>query len=264
LLKPVNNPYTAAAPAPQHDGHHVPGENSAKAGIPTGQSGVCTCRRAGIYAAIPYSPAIAGLNRDERMLRTIFLIGMVGAVSAGPAIAEGLVFSGGNGSRKAVFKSQTRLLDNRLAKQYSASVRLQPNPVAVAKDGAIPRFSGKYKGQYLNVAKAAARKHAVPEDLFLRLVEQESGWDPSAESHAGAKGLAQLMPGTAEKLGVNIHDPNENLDGGARYLRMMYDRFGSWRLALAAYNAGPGAVEKHSGIPPFEETQNYVLVILGG
>jgi soluble lytic murein transglycosylase-like protein len=162
-----------------------------------------------------------------------------------------------------VCKSNTRLLDNRLAKQYSASVRLQPNPVAIPKDTSIPRFNGKYKGQYLNVAKAAARKHAVPEDLFLRLVQQESGWNPSAESHAGAKGLAQLMPGTAQKLGVNIHDPNENLDGGARYLRMMYDRFGSWRLALAAYNAGPGAVEKHSGIPPYQETQNYVLIILG-
>lgn len=198
------------------------------------------------------------------MLRTIFVVGILGTFSAGPALAEGLVLSGSSSSRKAVFKSQTRLLDNRLSKQYSASVRLQPNPVAVPKDAAIPQFRGKYKGQYLSVAKTAARKHAVPEDLFLRLVQQESGWNPSAVSHAGATGLAQLMPGTAQKLGVNIHDPHQNLDGGARYLRMMYDRFGSWRLALAAYNAGPGAVEKHSGIPPYAETRNYVAVILGG
>ncbi len=198
------------------------------------------------------------------MLRTIFVVGVLGLFSAAPALAEGLVLSGANSSRKAVFKSQTRLLDNRLSKQYSASVRLQPNPVAVQKDTAIPRFRGNYKGQYLSVAKAVARKHAVPEDLFLRLVQQESGWNPSAVSHAGATGLAQLMPGTAKKLGVNIHDPNQNLDGGARYLRMMYDRFGTWRLALAAYNAGPGAVEKHSGIPPYAETRNYVAVILGG
>jgi soluble lytic murein transglycosylase-like protein len=198
------------------------------------------------------------------MLRSIFVVGVFTLFSAAPALAEGLVLSGNSNSRKAVFNSQTRLLDNRLSKQYSASVRLQPNPVEVPKDTAIPRFRGNYKGQYLSVAKAVARKHAVPEDLFLRLVQQESGWNPSAVSHAGATGLAQLMPGTAKKLGVNIHDPNQNLDGGARYLRMMYDRFGTWRLALAAYNAGPGAVEKHSGIPPYAETRNYVAVILGG
>ncbi|WP_050527439.1 lytic transglycosylase domain-containing protein [Pseudorhodobacter aquimaris] len=180
-----------------------------------------------------------------------------------PASAEALVLSGKSHSRKTVFKTQTKLLDNRLSKQYSASVRLQPNPVVVPSSTNIPRFNGSYKGQYLAVAKAAARKHSIPEDLFLRLVQQESGWNPAAKSHAGATGLAQLMPGTARKLGVNIHDPHQNLEGGARYLRMMYNKFGSWRLALAAYNAGPGAVEKHSGIPPYAETRNYVRVILG-
>ncbi len=202
------------------------------------------------------------------MLRAFCIIGFTtlllsSPISAGSVLAEGLVLSGKSNSRKAMFKSQTRLLDNRLSKQYSASIRLQPNPIVVPKDTAIPRFRGNYKGEYLAVAKAAARKHSIPEDLFLRLVQQESGWNPSAESHAGARGLAQLMPGTARKLGVNINDPHQNLDGGARYLRMMYNRFGSWRLALAAYNAGPGAVEKHSGIPPFNETRNYVRIILG-
>ena len=71
------------------------------------------------------------------------------------------------------------------------------------------------------------------------------------------------MPGTAARLGVDASVPEQNLDGGARYLRMMFDRFGSWRLALAAYNAGPLAVEKHGGIPPFAETKNYVIAILG-
>lgn len=197
------------------------------------------------------------------MLRTFFIICFAAIVSTGPVLAEGLVLSGKSNSRKSVFKSQTRLLDTRLAKQYSASVRLQPSPIVVPKDTAIPRFRGNYKGQYLTVAKAAARKHSVPEDLFLRLVQQESGWNPSAESHAGARGLAQLMPGTARKLGVDINNPHQNLEGGARYLRMMYNRFGSWRLALAAYNAGPGAVEKHSGIPPYAETRNYVRIISG-
>ena len=71
------------------------------------------------------------------------------------------------------------------------------------------------------------------------------------------------MPGTAAKLGVDPTVPAQNLDGGARYLRMMYDKFGTWRLALAAYNAGPGAVEKYDGIPPYSETKNYVVAILG-
>jgi hypothetical protein len=139
------------------------------------------------------------------MLRAIFIICISTIISAGPVLAEGLVLSGKSNSRKAVFKSQTRLLDTRLSKQYSASVRLQPNPIVVPKDATVPRFRGNYKGEYLAVAKAAARKHSIPEDLFLRLVQQESGWNPSAQSHAGATGLAQLMPGTARKLGVNIN-----------------------------------------------------------
>ena len=128
----------------------------------------------------------------------------------------------------------------------------------------MPKFRGGYKGKYLEVAKAAAKKHGIPEDLFLRLVQRESGWNPGAVSHKGATGLAQLMPGTAKKLGVDIADPHQNLDGGARYLRMMYNTFGDWRLALAAYNAGPGAVTKHKGIPPYRETRNYVRIIAGG
>ena len=113
------------------------------------------------------------------------------------------------------------------------------------------------------MAKAAARKHGVPEDLFLRLVQQESGWNHGAVSSKGAMGLAQLMPGTAARLGVDASDPEQNLEGGARYLAMMYSRFGSWRLALAAYNAGPQAVEKYGGIPPYAETKGYVAAILG-
>lgn len=181
-----------------------------------------------------------------------------------PAAAEGLQLSGSTKSRLALFDSQSKLIDEKLAKQYSGSVKLTPK----YKDGApveeaTPAYRGSYKGEYLEVAKAAARKHGVPEDLFLRLVQQESGWNPGAVSVKGATGLAQLMPGTAEVLGVDIADPEANLEGGARYLRMMYDKFGSWKLALAAYNAGPGAVEEHDGVPPFDETENYVAVILG-
>ena len=181
------------------------------------------------------------------------------------ASAEGLKLSGSSKNRNALFKSQTALLDGKLSKQYEFSARLKPNApkAGVTTTTAVPRYKGNYKGAYLEVAKAAARKHGVPEDLFLRLVQQESGWNPHAVSHAGATGLAQLMPGTAAKLGVDAKDPHQNLDGGARYLAMMYAKFGSWRLALAAYNAGPAAVEKHGGIPPFAETKNYVKAILG-
>lgn len=126
----------------------------------------------------------------------------------------------------------------------------------------IPAFTGS-PGLYQDMARAAARRHSIPEDLFLRLVRAESNFRPAARSSKGAIGLAQLMPGTARQLGVNPHDPQQNLDGGARYLRQQYQKFGDWRLALAAYNAGPGAVERHRGVPPYRETQNYVKVILG-
>jgi soluble lytic murein transglycosylase-like protein len=182
------------------------------------------------------------------------------------AMAEGLNLTGSTKSRSTIFKSQSDLIDKKLSKQYSGSVKFTPKyqkGEETAEGADIPTYRGNYKGEYLEVAKAAARKHGVPEDLFLRLVQQESGWNPVAVSTKGATGLAQLMPGTAEKLGVDIADPEENLDGGARYLRMMFDKFGTWELALAAYNAGPGAVEQHNGIPPYAETENYVKAILG-
>ena len=98
--------------------------------------------------------------------------------------------------------------------------------------------------------------------LFRANVEIESAYNPAALSHAGAIGLGQLMPGTASLLGVDPNDPVQNLDGSARYLLMMLDRFGDGELALAAYNAGPEAVEQHGGIPPFEETQSHVTKVM--
>lgn len=181
------------------------------------------------------------------------------------AMADGLlILSTSSKSRQAIFDSQSDLIDRKLSKQYSGSVKYRPDyEEEEATEEAVPTYAGAYRGKFLEMAKAAARKHGVPENLFLRLVQQESGWNPGAVSVKGATGLAQLMPGTARLLGVNIHDPTENLNGGARYLRMMYDKFGTWKLALAAYNAGPGAVEEHDGVPPYAETENYVKAILG-
>lgn len=186
-------------------------------------------------------------------------------------LAAGLAWAGMAGadpsasskSRALLFKSQTKILDNRASAQYKNSVRLQPAPVITPSMHQSPAFTGKYRGPYLEMARTAARRHGVPEDLFLRLVQQESGWNAKAVSHKGAIGLAQLMPGTARALGVDPDVPSQNLEGGARYLRTQFDAFGSWRLALAAYNAGPGAVEKYGGVPPYKETKNYVKKIWG-
>ncbi|WP_417242737.1 lytic transglycosylase domain-containing protein [Celeribacter sp.] len=195
-------------------------------------------------------------------LKTVSGIALCALVSFGPlsspAIA-GDIFSTKN--RTSIYASQLSVLEGRAADQYSASVSLQPERFGAGGTG--PAFSGTYSGPWLAVARDTARRHGVPSDLFLRLVQQESGWNPNARSHAGATGLAQLMPGTAQLLGVNINDPEQNLSGGARYLRMMYEKFGNWRLALAAYNAGPQAVEKYGGVPPYKETRNYVRIIWG-
>jgi soluble lytic murein transglycosylase-like protein len=110
---------------------------------------------------------------------------------------------------------------------------------------------------------AAAKKHGIDPALLAGLVKQESGFNPNAGSPAGARGLTQLMPGTAAGLGVsNVLDPVQNLDGGAKYLRQQLDAFGGdVTRALAAFNAGPGAVQRYGGVPPYAETQNYVRIV---
>ncbi|WP_232037081.1 lytic transglycosylase domain-containing protein [Asticcacaulis excentricus] len=112
---------------------------------------------------------------------------------------------------------------------------------------------------YQDVIKAAAERYNLSTDFLIAVIRQESGFNPKAVSPRGAIGLMQLMPATAAELGVDPFDPRGNVFGGAAYLRRQLDRFdGRIDLALAAYNAGAGAVNRHGGVPPYAETQAYV------
>ncbi len=145
-------------------------------------------------------------------------------------------------------------------------VRLAAMPAIDAKvDGGEPFTvsSRSVTGQHAPLINAAASQYGISPALVDAVMWQESRYNHRAVSSAGAIGLMQLMPGTARNLGVNPHDPWQNVFGGAAYLRTQLDRFNNdVPSALAAYNAGPGAVIKYGGIPPYAETRNYVSVIM--
>lgn len=140
--------------------------------------------------------------------------------------------------------------------------RLLADSMAPGADPGPGSWSGA--ARYDGLIRAAAGRCGLSAELVHAVVRAESDYDPDCLSSAGAMGLMQLMPGTARGLGVtDAWDPAQNLLGGCRYLRAQLDRFGDLSLALAAYNAGPGAVSRHGGIPPYHETQEYVRRVLG-
>ncbi len=132
-------------------------------------------------------------------------------------------------------------------------------------DDMSANFSGAVsKSQIQNIVSQVAKKYEVDERLVNAVIKQESGFNPKATSHCGAMGLMQLMPATARGLGVkDAYNPVQNIEGGVKYLSNLLRKYnGNTVLALAAYNAGSGAVDKYSGVPPYKETQNYVKNIL--
>ncbi len=138
-----------------------------------------------------------------------------------------------------------------------AGERTQPPPAASAPVVAPQR---PHKEKLERMVKETAERHKVDPDLVRAVVNVESGWNPFAVSRKGAFGLMQLIPGTARRMGVNdVFDPQQNLDGGVRYLHSLLERYnGSLPLALAAYNAGEGAVDRFRGVPNYRETRQYV------
>jgi soluble lytic murein transglycosylase-like protein len=150
----------------------------------------------------------------------------------------------------------------------AAAAQASRSPMALGAAGAAGGATGgslptgtPFKAEI----EAAAARHNIDPALLAGLVRQESNFNPTAGSPAGARGLTQLMPGTARGLGVtDVTDPAQALEGGAKYLRQQLDAFGGdVTRALAAYNAGPGAVQRFGGVPPYAETQNYVRKVQG-
>ncbi len=141
-----------------------------------------------------------------------------------------------------------------------------PAPVVAGTEpaGVRPAWArGASASPYDQLFAAATARYGLPANLLSAVARAESGYRADAVSPAGAVGLMQIMPGTAADLGVDPRDPTQAVDGAARYLRQQLDRFGEVPLALAAYNAGPGAVSLHGGIPPYAETRTYVSRVMG-
>jgi soluble lytic murein transglycosylase-like protein len=157
-----------------------------------------------------------------------------------------------------IYKTPTairRVLPDSNSASVAAAVATRPSGLGAT--GSLPA-STPFRDQFV----AAGQKYGVSPRLLAAVAKAESGFNPNAVSGAGARGLMQIMPGTARELGVNPMNPTEAINGAAKLLKSHLSRFGSTELALAAYNAGPGAVNKYNGVPPYGETQNYVKKVI--
>jgi soluble lytic murein transglycosylase-like protein len=171
------------------------------------------------------------------------------------------------GARVAAIEQQIASFTGRSSSSSGFAAQLASAQAATGTPatGTTPTtLGGGGATQYDAQITAAATKYGIDPALLKGLIRQESNFNAGAQSGTGAQGLTQLMPGTAASLGVDPSDPAQAIDGGAKYLRQQLDRFGNDpSKALAAYNAGPGAVAKYGGVPPYAETQDYVQKVLG-
>ena len=142
-------------------------------------------------------------------------------------------------------------------------IKEKKEPVTPSANNTTTYSSDNSLESYKVLAEKTAKRYALDPDLVKAVIEIESGWNPRAVSSRGAIGLMQLMPDTAMDMGVrNPYDPEQNIEGGVKYLKRLVDRFGDIKLALAAYNAGPSVVKRYGSVPPYTETLLYVQDIL--
>ncbi len=170
------------------------------------------------------------------------------AVAAVPRPAEAQIFAWKDADGNQVFSDRAPTREYRTFAVAGSTLR------------STRQATGKYAGRYEGIIDEAAARHSVRPDLVRAVIQVESGFDPRARSPKGAMGLMQLMPATAAEFGVrNPYNPADNVRGGVAYLRSLLNRYGNETLALAAYNAGPGAVDRHgNAVPPYRETREYV------
>jgi soluble lytic murein transglycosylase-like protein len=196
----------------------------------------------------------------QRVAQLQALIQAAGKVAAGQLPASTLASPTGAQGSTGDFASALQAATTADVSSAAGSVTAGYQPAVLGAGS-----SGESGGEYESLIDQAASRNGLDPAVLHGLIQQESGFDPSATSSAGASGLTQLMPGTASSLGVaDPLNPAESIEGGARYLGQLMTQFGgNTEDALAAYNAGPGAVEQYGGTPPYAETQSYVSKVLG-
>ncbi len=209
-------------------------------------------------AALSGLEPIAATAAGERVQQ---LQALLEQVEQGPSVVASKTFASALDSAQADLPTTTAYPTS----ATPTTVAYDSTPTSAAYDSATPAGASGEDSTYTPLIEQAAARYGLDPALLSGLIEQESGFDPTAASSAGALGLTQLMPSTAASLGVSEPlNPAQSIEGGARYLSQLLHQFGgSTADALAAYNAGPGAVEQYGGVPPYAETQQYVAKVLG-